>query len=534
MQHVSHQELAPLDQIFDLKGEEYYRLLHPEAARGKAVVLCKHSGGVENYTLDDETLLTQMPTFLDRTSYLTLNRFWGGRKAQKLAALNALYVDLDYFNILQWRGKDVGTVEAELASRLAAHNVPHPSVIVQTGRGLAAIWLINPMPTNAQPRWKGAMNALVEFLGPFGADKSCRDVSRIFRIPETINEKSKQAVRVSGGTAERYSFDRLADQIYNAVGRPGRVELEARKKQEKAGRRAKRAMPRGLSQSQRFKLILEDLLTISDTYGGVVPEGFRNTWLHFCATCLTHMKDVSDIEGKIEALAATATPGLPKSEVSAIVRQAVTKARLSGMGSVPCEGRYYYKGATIAEQLGITPDMARSLDLKQVTPESEKKRRKAEAEKQRRAAKGAVSRDEYLAANTASRTKPWQAMGIGRTKYYELKKAGKLPDTVAIASRTTQCPLLGRSPAPRRTTEAEQRYTNAHKRQTPRTERNPRSEQNGRPATGQDKTSQSACERLRRLRGVPPMGIRQAGVRRKGCNLEVEARGPPIFPLPLW
>ncbi|PVA07506.1 hypothetical protein [Thalassorhabdomicrobium marinisediminis] len=534
MQHVSHQKLAPLDQIVDLRGEDYYRLLHPQAARGKAVVLCKHSGGVENYTLDDETLLTQMPTFLDRTSYLTLNRFWGGRKAQKLAALNALYVDLDYFNSLQWRGKDAGTVQAALTSTLSAHNVPHPSVIVQTGRGLAAIWLIKPMPKKAQPRWKGAMNALVEFLRPFGVDRSCRDVSRIFRIPETINEKSKTAVRVSGGTAKRYGFDGLADQIYKATGRPDRAELEARKKQGKPARTPCRAMPRGLSQSMRFKLILEDLLTISDAHGGVVPEGYRNTWLHLYATCMTHMRDVPDLEAEIDAIAATATPGLPRSEVTAIVRQAVEKARLPAMGSAPCEGRYYYKGATIAEQLDITPELARSLDLKQVVPASEKKRRKAEAEKQRRAAKGAVSRDEYLAANTASRTKPWQAMGIGRTKYYELKKGGKLPDTVVDASRTTPCPLLGRSPAPRRRTEVEQRYTNAHKRQTPRTERNPSSEQNRRPATGQGKTSQSACKRLWRLRGVPPMGIRQAGVRRKGCNLKVEARGPPIFPLPFW
>ena len=137
------------------------------------------------------------------------------------------------------------------------------------------------------------------------------------------------------------------------------------------------------------------------------------------------------MEAEIQRAAQRATPGLERSEVTAIIRQAVEKARLRASATSWAEGRYHYKGATMAEQLGITPTLARALGLKQVIPEEERKRRKAEAERQRRADNGALPRDEYLAANSASRTKPWITLEISRTKYYELKAAGMLPEPVA-------------------------------------------------------------------------------------------------------
>lgn len=238
-------------------------------------------------------------------------------------------------------------------------------------------------------------------------------------------------MRVSGGTGQRHRFDALSDQIFTASGRPTRSDLEQRRKQKKAKNENGKSMPRGLTQAQRFSLILDDLEIIRCFHGGTIPTGMRNTWLHFFATCFTHLPDVLDIERKIWEAAKTATPGLPPAEVQAIARQAAEKTALNRSSSVLSDGRYHYKGATIAERLGVTSDMARNLGLKQVIPENERKRRKAEAERRRRVAKGAMTREEYLAKNNASREKPWTALGIGRTKYYELKREGLLPELIA-------------------------------------------------------------------------------------------------------
>lgn len=73
------------------------------------------------------------------------------------------------------------------------------------------------------------MRALIEISGSFGPDKSCKDSSRVFRIPGSINDKVGRAVRVSGGTGLRHSFDALADQVLKAAGRLTRNVLEKRK-----------------------------------------------------------------------------------------------------------------------------------------------------------------------------------------------------------------------------------------------------------------------------------------------------------------
>jgi len=428
MKHTDPSEFAPHDQISNLSAEEYYSLLHPEDSRGRAAVLSKIGRNeVETHSLDHAGMIVQMPLFLDHSSFLTLNRFWKGRKGNSLAALNALYVDLDYFDAPRWRGRSQDDVQAAYSAHLLISNMPQPSVFMHTGRGIAAIWLIEETPVSALKRWQGAMRALIEFSASFGPDKACRDATRIFRIPDTVNEKSGKAVRVSGGTGNRYRFDVLSDQIYRASGRPTRSELEERRKQKKTRKRADAAMPRGLTQSRRFQLILDDLEIFRNANGGVIPTGLRNTWLHFHATCLTHILDVTDIKGEVQKAAALATPGLTPCEINAIARQAEEKARLVRTTSVWKDGRYHYKGSTIAEGLRVTPEMARNLGLQQVIPDQERKRRKAEAERQHRSDNGAMSRAEYLAKNSISREKPWTKFGIGRTKFYELKSAGMLP-----------------------------------------------------------------------------------------------------------
>ncbi|MBP0484040.1 hypothetical protein [Sagittula salina] len=447
MEHVSPSEFAPRDRISDISAEEYFSLLHPEGGRGRASVFIKlEKDCVETRSLDRDTLLTQIPTLLDHTSFLTLNRFWFGRRARFLAAFNALYVDLDYFTTDRWRGKSAEEVQAAYAGMLLVSGVPQPSVFLQSGRGLAAIWLIQELPAAARPRWQAAMNALIEISISFGVDKGCKDSSRVFRIPETINEKAGKPVRVSGGSGDRQRFDDLADRVFTAAGRPTRAQLDERKKFVTRKLSPPAEMPKGLTQARRFKLVVEDLEAIRIAHGGRIQEGFRNTWLHLFATCLTHMRDVGDIEGEVRAMAAIATPGLEPQEVAAIAKQAADKTqRAPSSGAPGQEGRYYYSGATLAEKLDVPPQMARELNLNQIVPGVEKRRRKTAAERQRRATMGAMSRQEYLDENSASRIKPWETLGISRSKYYQLKQAGQVPASGSVAAWTGPCPLQGRS-----------------------------------------------------------------------------------------
>ncbi|MDC0738934.1 hypothetical protein N6L24_11645 [Cognatishimia sp. SS12] len=437
MQHTDPRKFAPHNPIPQaLTPEDYISLLHPKGSLGgPATLTMLPDGRAKSWTYYKDTLLDQLPTFLDAPSFVSLNRFWGKRKNNSLAAVNALFVDLDYRNTIAWRGKTPDKVQAAYSAHLAVRGLPQPSIILHTGRGVAAIWLIQELPWTIKKRWRAALKALIELSLSFGADPLCNDESRVFRIPGSINEKSRKRVGVAGGALQRYLFEELEDQIYQACGRPTRAEYlarkEARKNRKKSSPKTGAAMPRGLTQPQRFRQIMEDLEAFRSFFGGMVPVGHRNTWLHFYATCLTHIPDAGDIEAQITNMAAIATPGLKTIDVQATVRQAVDKASRPTSHCVWKDGRYSYKGSTIAEKLEVSPQLARDLGLRQVVPVEERRHRKAVAERSRRAAQGAATRDEYLAKNSASRTKPWLALGIGRTKYYELKKAGTLPELAA-------------------------------------------------------------------------------------------------------
>jgi hypothetical protein len=78
--------------------------------------------------------------------------------------------------------------------------------------------------------------------------------------------------------------------------------------------------------------------------------------------------------------------------------------------------------------------------------------------------KGAVTRSEWLAANSTSQVKPWIALGIKRSWYYELKKRGELdrtgpaenpsgdisnnrrPDAISVAPVQSDSPAFDRGP----------------------------------------------------------------------------------------
>jgi hypothetical protein len=433
MKHVDPREFAPKPSINKLLSpEEYIRLLHPKGSFGNPAVLARPTGGESrSWTFRQEVLLTHLPSYLETTSFVSLNRFRGKRQNKNLAALNALFVDLDYCNSINWRGKSPDIVQAAYAAHLTSHGLPQPSIYTRTGRGAAAIWLHGELPPEALRRWKSTLKALIDLSREFGADPSCNDESRVFRLPGTVNEKSGRLVQVSGGTFSRYDFDALSDQIYVACGRPTRAALEARRKAKKQTRKPGQIMPRGLTQEQRFRLILEDLEIFRHAHGGAIPVGLRNTWLHFYATCLTHLSDVVDIETRIMNIAAVATAGLKPGDVQATIRQAEDKAKSHQSNCVWRDGRYSYRGETIAFRLGISPLQARSWGLQQVIPGEERMRRKAASERQRRAARGASTREEYLKANPASRDRPWERYGLGRSQYYARKKAGNLPELEA-------------------------------------------------------------------------------------------------------
>lgn len=101
-------------------------------------------------------------------------------------------IDLDVYNTEFTKTQ----VLMNLNDNYFGKNMPIPNVIVDSGRGLYLLWLIQKVPYMALPLWKAVMEYLYNELKEFGADRKALDPTRIFRVPGSINPKSGTKVKI--------------------------------------------------------------------------------------------------------------------------------------------------------------------------------------------------------------------------------------------------------------------------------------------------------------------------------------------------
>ena len=125
--------------------------------------------------------------------YITLNTFFKPyRRLECIKELNALFIDLDYYKSKYTKDQIIMNLEENYFNKI----IPATNYILDSGRGLALIWLINKVPSKALPLWKAVQEYLYKQLKEFGADRQALDATRILRVPGSINSKSKTVVSI--------------------------------------------------------------------------------------------------------------------------------------------------------------------------------------------------------------------------------------------------------------------------------------------------------------------------------------------------
>lgn len=122
--------------------------------------------------------------------YFSLNGFSKHRRIDCLVQINCLFVDLDVYSLFE--NHDFIRDEIE---QLIPDVIPRPGLICNSGRGLWLIWPIVPLPKEALMRWKRVQEYLLKSLMHLGADLKAKDVTRVIRMPDSINSKSGQRVK---------------------------------------------------------------------------------------------------------------------------------------------------------------------------------------------------------------------------------------------------------------------------------------------------------------------------------------------------
>ena len=131
--------------------------------------------------------------FNQENVYISINTFYSTfRRLEYLKELKAQFIDLDIYKTGFTKEQIIMHLEADYFNK----SIPRPNLIIDSGRGLYLIWLLNSVPSKALPLWKAVEEYLYSVLKPFGADRQALDPTRVLRVPGSINSKSKTTVSI--------------------------------------------------------------------------------------------------------------------------------------------------------------------------------------------------------------------------------------------------------------------------------------------------------------------------------------------------
>jgi hypothetical protein len=435
--------------LYDALGES--RLIHSDSKFGFFSLLTKKDGiyKTSNHKLIDmPKVLPLVP--LDGETYISQAEFaQPNRRAVNLLRIWLVFVDLDCYKLSP--AKALST----LFWICDENKIPYPSIVIFSGRGLQAKWLLEkPITRQLLPWWNGVQAALSKIFCNLGADGQARDVSRVFRLVGTTNLKSKERVIVmhvthdEGQEPKRYCFEFLTE-----VFMPNSTEFMAhndhpytleeqnaivmRREAREARALGKPSLTliqgkniNGLRKFSGSRLAwdrLEDIRKLIAIRGGVRPGQSMSTlfWtLNFLLLSgATHSSNMY-----YEAIALAKEFGFKdenrKSELSTLY----AKAKDFNAGKkIKFDGKEYPalytpRNSTLINIFNITDDEQRQ--LKTIISKDLAKERHRERELVRRRTGGSISREEYLSSYDEKRLKTLEMSKEGQSNRSIAKELG--------------------------------------------------------------------------------------------------------------
>lgn len=374
--------------------------------------------------------LSQMPVVLSlldysRDTWLSQAEFLKpNRRVVNLARIGLLFVDLDTYRKPWAQGRSPEQLATTVMFHCSDAGVPAPSLLVFSGRGVQAKWLLNgTVPRQALPRWNACQH---DRLAGLGADPAAKDASRVLRLVNTVNSKSGAVCRIlhveqdPEGKPIRYTFEYLAEALLPVA----RRDIKA-----KARRRQFELLPGGqtLRTRNRRQLAwdrLEDLRTLTLLRGGV-GEGERMQHLFWQLNflLLSGATYSGQMYHEAVALARELDPRWHYRSAELMTLYSKAKAYEAGekvaFGGKSFAPLYTPKNDTLISLFQITDNEQRKLRTlisKDMATERRRDRDRKRDEARRRAA-GAVDRATYE-AQSRTRQKPWQALSMSRASWY--------------------------------------------------------------------------------------------------------------------
>lgn len=378
----------------------HLQLLHPEGYRGRAFIGWKDDDepwdqcSVDHFRIR----LALADAKNDADIYVSMNRFYGSRKSDDIADLQALYCDLDYYKT-KYRDYSDEQVLSFALLVLGQNGIPKPSFVVFSGRGLQLVRLIDPIPKKAISRWNRCQQSITQCLQGLGADFAAKDAARVFRLAGTVNTKSGRVARLKELRDGRYSFDALADALLPYT----RAEIAVWRSAQRC-KVGKRTFPAGTHPGvqKMWQGRLDELLALAEKrWGGRVPRGHRNNWLFVVAVALSWIHAPAAMERELQRIASKYLPLWTELQVQRQMGTVIKNAEAAAArhGHTPNgksdDLRYMMRSETIVSFLAIDAREMSEFGFRHLVDAATRKRIRNEDIIRRRREKGVISREAY-------------------------------------------------------------------------------------------------------------------------------------------
>jgi len=411
--------ILPGDGQFEIfSANDEAQLYHPGDRHGFfSLLFGSHKKTQRSYPLNEMAQVLKLVDYT-RDTWISQAEFTvPNRRVVNLARVGLLFVDLDTYKSEIMKGRTVDEQIATVHFWCADRNIPYPSLVVFSGRGLQLKWFLgNALPRAALPRWNACQKALVDALEPLGADRQARDASRVLRLVASLHSKSGERVEVVDVQGQfdepvRYDFEQLAETLLPLT----RFELHRLREHratQKADRQLRLQLVRDNPKAEIFKgyngralawARLEDLRTLGQLRNGWVDDqgvSMRTASLHWQLNflCLSGAVNPSTFHYEAKELSKQLDPAWEFSADELGTLRSKAQAYSSGQ-TIEFGGRqwpalYTPKNQTLIDIFGITD--AEQRQLRTIITPALATERDTTRQREKRRASGVQERSEYL------------------------------------------------------------------------------------------------------------------------------------------
>lgn len=361
-----------------------------------------------------------------------------------------LWVDIDIQKTMyadEWQEMNDNEKVIFIFGHCLDQAIPMPSSIYFSGRGCYLTWDLNhklfnfPTKINGRGHAKRRVGEFVKLLNVklvkklrfLGADMMSTDCARVLRVPGSINPKSDETVRLLHSSNITYSTKELAKNLLSYTHEECLIYLEKKREEyKKQGRiwkeiqknrqkkktkeinssliKEKKGEPK-FSNAKHTANVINDLRTLASIRwkNGIVAKGYRDIFGHISVSMVASISKPDRLLRETEQLIRDFMP-------SDYLAKDFEKHNSTSVRKLRGGDRYSYSIAKMIDLLNITES---EMDCLNTLLSPDKKRERNNRRDREKTRQKNIESNKPM---SISKAQPWLKEGMGRSKWYELKK----------------------------------------------------------------------------------------------------------------